>query len=77
MRELYKKFDSKKLDEVLSKLNKIDVQPKVDEYNLYVSVLDSPLYRYDICANWIKKALKTCKVMQFFATLIEKPYKTN
>lgn len=36
MRELYKKFDSKKLDEVLSKLNKIDVQPKVDEYNLYV-----------------------------------------
>lgn len=28
MRELYKKFDSKKLDKVLAKLNKIDMHPK-------------------------------------------------
>lgn len=36
MRELYKKFDSKKLDEVLAKLNKIDMHPKVDKYSVYV-----------------------------------------
>lgn len=36
MRELYKKFDSKKLDEVLAKLNKIYMHPKVDEYSFYV-----------------------------------------
>ena len=36
MRELYKKFDSKKLDKVLAKLNKIDMHPKVDEYSFYV-----------------------------------------
>ena len=33
MRELYKKFDSKKFDEVLAKLNKIDINQKVNEHN--------------------------------------------